>query len=361
MDDLGYWLGFNLIPQIGPVRLRALLEHFGDLGQAWSASAASLRAAGIGPSAVEQLLCRRKRLDLEAELAKVYDLGVHLVNWESPEYPARLLEIDHPPPILYVRGQLLPADEWALAVVGTRSPTSYGKQVAQRLAFGLAESGITVVSGLAQGIDGAAHRAALEAHGRTVAVMGCGLDIVYPARHRELAHRISEAGALISDYPLGTRPAAGNFPPRNRIISGLALGALVVEAGERSGALITLHFALEHGRETFAVPGSIHSRMSAGTNRAIQRGEAKLVASVDDILEELNLSVVVQQKEVRTMLPENPTEASLLACLDAEPTYIDEIVRQSGLPTAEVSSALCLMELKGMVRRVDSLSYVLKR
>jgi DNA processing protein len=243
-------------------------------------------------------------------------------------------------------------------MVGTRSPTTYGKEAAQRLAIALAENGVTVVSGLALGIDAVAHQAALEAGGRTLAVLGCGLDEVYPVRHRELAERIIQQGALLTDYPLGTRPQASNFPPRNRIISGLALGTLIVEAGERSGALITLQFALEQGRETFAVPGSIFSRMSAGTNAAIQRGEAKLVARVEDMLEELNLTMVSQQREVREILPETPLEETLLTCLGVEPTHIDAIVRQSGLATATVSSTLALMELKGMVQRADHMSYV---
>ncbi|MBN1399933.1 MAG: DNA-protecting protein DprA, partial [Anaerolineae bacterium] len=185
-----------------------------------------------------------------------------------------------------------------------------------------------------------------------------GLDMIYPARHAALAESIAESGALISDFPLGTKPAAGNFPARNRIISGLGLGTVVVEAGARSGALITLQFALDQGRETFAVPGGIHSRMSAGTNAAIKRGEAKLVSDVADILEELDLAMIVEQKEVRAVLPENATEAALMTCLGGDPLHIDEIVRRSGLPTATVSSVLCLMELKGMVRRVENMSYV---
>jgi DNA processing protein len=304
------------------------------------------------------LLYGRQRLDLDAQMERIEALGLHLITWQDPDYPPRLKEIEQSPPLLYVKGELSPSDEWALAVVGTRSPTTYGKEAAQRLAGGLAENGVTVISGLALGIDSVAHRAALEAGGRTIAVLGSGLDVIYPARHASLAQAIVESGALVSDFPLGTKPVAGNFPARNRIISGLGLGTVVVEAGARSGALITLQFALEQGRETFAVPGGIHSRMSAGTNAAIQRGEAKLVMDVRDILEELDLAMIVEQKEVRAVLPENPTEAALMACLGGDPLHIDEIVRRSGLPTATVSSALCLMELKGMVRRVENMSYI---
>ena len=359
MGDLRYWIGFNLVPRLGPVRLATLIDTFGDVETAWHAPVSSLRAAGLPRDALQHLLDCRTRLDLEAELRKVDENRVQVLTWESPDYPTLLRNIYSPPPVLYVRGALSDADGWAVAVVGTRSPSSYGKEVARRLSGGLAEAGVTVVSGLALGIDGIAHRASLDAGGRTLAVLGHGLDSIYPARHRELAHAICEHGALLSDYSLGTRPDAGNFPPRNRLISGLALGTLVVEAGERSGALITLRFALEQDRESFAVPGSVFSRTSEGTNAAIRRGEAKLVSNVQDVLEELNLTLAVQQSEVREAVPESPTEKTLLSCLDAEPTHIDEIVRESGLATATVSSALCMMELKGIVRRVDNMSYVL--
>lgn len=361
MSDIRYWLGFSLIRHVGPVRIQALQDYFGDLEAAWEGSAARLRAAGLPRAAIEQILYNRGRLDLDAELAKAERLGVEIISMESPEYPDLLRNIDYPPPVLYMRGDLLPADDWAVAIVGTRRPTTYGKDMARRLAYGLAENGITIVSGLALGIDGVAHLAALDAGGRTLAVLGCGVDRIYPARHKRLAERIMASGAVLSDYALGTAPEARNFPPRNRIISGLSRGTLVVEAGRRSGSLITLQFALEHGRETFAVPGSVYHRQSDGTNEAIKRGEAKLVTAVEDVMDELNLSMVVQQREVRQIVPQNDTEKSLLQVLDMEPVHIDEIVRRAQLPTALVSSTLCMMELKGMVRRVDAMSYTLAR
>ena len=359
MGDLRYWIGFNLIPHIGSARFGALLDYFGDPESAWNAGSATLRAAGLPKDALESLLYLRSRIDLDAELGKIEANGLAVLLWDSDDYPPLLRNIDHPPPVLYVRGNLLPQDEWAVAIVGTRGASSYGKEVARRLAGGLARNGVTVVNGLALGIDGIAHRAALEAGGRTLAVLACGLDSVYPSRHRELAARIAGAGALLSDYPLGTKPEARNFPPRNRLISGLSLGTLVIEADLKSGALITLRYALDQGRETFAVPGNIHNRASSGTNAAIQRGEAKLVTCVEDILEELNLSMIVQQQEVRAVVPETSTEKLLLECIGLEPIHIDEIVRHSGLSTSAVSSTLCMMELKGMVRRVDSMSYLL--
>jgi len=359
MSDIRYWVGFSRIPYIGAVRVKRLLAYFGDLAVAWQADPASLRAAGLPKDALERLLYLRQRIDLDDELARIERVGARALTWESPDYPALLQNIDQPPPVLYVRGDLRPDDRWAVAVVGTRSPSAYGKDVAQRIAGGLASNGITVVSGLAYGIDGVAHRAALEAGGRSLAVLGSGVDQVYPERHRDLAAAIVASGALISDYAIGIKPEASNFPPRNRIISGLSLGTLVVEAGVKSGALITLQFALEQGRETFAVPGNVYNQVSAGTNAAIQRGEAKLVTRVEDILEELNLTMVAQQSEVREIVPESATEQALLACLSSEPLQLDELVRTAGLPTATVSSTLVMMELKGMVRRVDGMSYVL--
>ncbi len=361
MSDKKYWIGFQLVPGIGPVRLQALLDQYGDVRAAWHASAASLRAAGLNRAAVENLLYLRARVDLESELERLAEHGVQALSWDDSDYPKLLRDIDQPPPVLYVRGQLSPQDEFAVAIVGTRNASTYGKQVTERLAGGLAENGVTIVSGLALGIDGIAHRAALDAGGRTLAVLACGLDSVYPARHRSLGNRIMSSGALVSDYGLGIKPEARNFPPRNRLISGLSLGTVVVEAGARSGALITLQFALEQGRDTFAVPGNIHNRTSMGTNEAIQRGEAKLVTSVQDVLEELNLAMIVEQREVAEIVPENAAEKALLHWLGPDPVHIDELVRQAQLSTSEVSSTLCMMELKGMVRRVDQMSYILAR
>ena len=269
-------------------------------------------------------------------------------------------EIYAPPPVIYVRGKLNPEDEWAVAVVGTRRATAYGKQVARMLSQDLVRNGVTVVSGLARGIDAEAHRAALDAGGRTLAVMACGLDRIYPPEHRKLAHEIAENGALISDYPVGTRPEARNFPPRNRIISGLSLGVVVVEAGSKSGALITVEFAIEQGREVFAVPGNIVSRTSVGCNRIIQDG-AKMVLHVRDVLEELNLTMIEQHAEVRAVLPTDGTEAQLLQLISDDPLHVDEICRQSQMPVHKVSGTLAMMELKGMIRQVTGMHYILAR
>lgn len=357
---LKYWVGFNIVPRIGPAKFRALLDHFGDLETAWRAEAQELKLAGLDRGGIENLLATRSMISLDEEMEKIEREGARVLTWEDPTYPTSLLNIHGPPPVLYVKGEILPGDEWAVAVVGTRNATVYGREATRAIAGDLARNGVTIVSGLAHGIDAEAHRVALEAGGRTIAVLGCGIDIIYPRQNAKLAQAIVEQGALVTEYPLGTPPEGGNFPPRNRIISGLSLGVVIVEAGERSGALITADYALEQGREVFAVPGNIFRKGSKGTNNLIREG-AKPVLSVQDILEELNLTMVSQQMEVREVVPENETESTLLEYITAEPTHIDEIGRQSGLPISVVSSTLAMMELKGMVRQVGGMNYILAR
>jgi DNA processing protein len=340
--------------------LRALLEHFGDIRQAWGASAATLRAIGFDRRTIESFLTVRDKLDLATELERVSRLGVTVLTWDSPDYPSLLKNIHDPPPVLYVQGELMLRDDWALAVVGTRRPTVYGREATRTLVGTLAASGVTIVSGLAYGIDTQAHQMALEAGGRTIAVLGCGIDIIYPAKNRGLAQRIISSGALVSEYPLGTRPEGGNFPRRNRIISGLSLGVLVVEGTRRSGALITADYAAEQGREIFAVPGNILSPNSAGPNQLIQQG-AKLVTAIGDVLEELNLTMVAEQVEAREIIPDNEVEAALLELLSSEPVHVDELGRAAALPISEVASTLTLMELKGKVRQVGGMNYVIAR
>lgn len=357
-DNLQYWLGFNLVRGIGPVRLRVLIQAFGSVAAAWQASEADLRAMKLNRRAIGNLLKVRRTTSLDDLVTAVRRAGVQVMTWDSPEYPGLLSQIPDPPPVLFVYGELEPADAWAVAVVGTRKATTYGREVARRLAGELAQNGVTVVSGLARGIDGIAHQAALDAGGRTIAVLGSGVDVIYPAEHRALARAIAGGhGAVVSDYPLGTRPEATNFPPRNRIISGLSLGTVVVEAGLRSGALITADFALDHGRDVFAVPGSILSPGSAGCNRLLRDG-AHVLTEVRDVLEVLNLDQVPEKQAARLALPENPTEAALFESLSAEPCHLDVLARRAGIPVATVSSTLVMMELKGMVRQVGSLQYV---
>ena len=317
-----------------------------------------LKSAGIDNKIARAIQYHRGRISPDVELEKLERAGVKAINWHHPMYPPRLTEISDPPPVLYVRGEILPADERSVAVVGTRKATAYGREAADTLARYLARSDVTVVSGLARGIDSIAHRAALDTGGRTIAVFGSGLDIIYPSEHTRLAHEIEEVGALVSDHPLGARPEARHFPRRNRLISGMTLGTLVVEAGAASGALVTVRHALEQNREVFCVPGSIFFPASRGTNFLIQEG-AKLVLDYKDILEELNLTAVSHQIEMRGIIqPEDDSESLLLNHITHEPIHIDDIRRSAQLPITTVSSTLAMMELKGLIKQVGSMTYI---
>jgi DNA processing protein len=359
-NQLEYWVGFSKVPGIGPVRFKALVDYFGDVGTAWQANPGELRAIGLDRRSVENLVKMRSSIRLEDELARLEKANVTVLTWDDPDYPSLLLKIPDPPLVLYVQGTLLPADEWALAVVGTRRATAYGKECTRILVSEIARTGVTITSGLAYGIDTEAHRATLQAGGRTIAVMGSGVDVIYPAENRKLAAQITENGAVISEYPLGTRPDARNFPRRNRIISGLSLGVLFVEGNMKSGAKITTDYALEQGRDVFAVPGSILRKSGYGPNYLIQQG-AKLVLEARDILEELNLTQIVQHVAAREIIPDNETEATLLGQLSTDPVHADDLGRAAGLSAAEVAGTLAIMELKGMVRQVGAMNYVRAR
>jgi DNA processing protein len=360
-SDTPYWVAFSRIPRIGSVRAGRLLSHFGSLEAAWKASAGQLQASGIDRGTVSSIVSERDAISPDEEMARLEKAGVKAYTWDDLEYPVRLKEIDDKPPVLYVRGELRTEDEVAVAVVGTRKATPYGRQAAEHFATDLAANGVTVVSGLARGIDAVPHRAAMAAGGRTIAVLACGLDIVYPPEHARLAREIVEHGALVSDYPLGMQPRSEFFPRRNRILSAVSLGVLVVEGSESSGALLTARYALDQNREVFAVPGSIYSPGHRGANKLIREGEAKLVSTTEDILEELNLTMVTQQMELREVAPNDPTEAKLLSVLTAQPSHIDDVQRASGLPIASVSSGLAVLELKGIVRQVGPMSFVKAR
>jgi DNA processing protein len=360
LSDSQYWLGFSLVPEIGPRRLANLLHWFGDLGRAWRASEHELIQSGLDKQPTANLLHIRKQLNLEAELEKVQKAGAHLVTLADDQYPPLLKKLPDAPTVLYVRGRLMPGDDHALSIVGTRRATTYGRDAAYQLSKQLAGQGVTVISGLAHGIDTAAHKGALEGGGRTIAVMGSGVDVIYPRDNAKLAQQIANCGAIISEFPIGMHPEARNFPRRNRVISGMALGVLVVEAPEKSGALITASIAADQGREVFAVPGNIFSAASTGTNRLIQDG-AKLVINVSDILDELNIAHTEVQTQTITerIAPANRTEAELLQHLGADPIHIDDLVRISGLPIALVSSTLTILELKGLARTAGHMQYCL--
>jgi DNA processing protein len=332
------------------------------MAQAWNAPESALRAAGLDGAALRNLLHTRTQIDLDHEVERVRRLGAHLVSLDDPAYPEALLNIPDSPPLLYVKGTLAEMDATALAVVGTRKATPYGRDAAYQLSRELAAQNVTIISGLAQGIDERAHRGALDGGGRTIAVLGSGIDKLYPMAHSELARQIAQSGAVISEFPLGTPPEGRNFPRRNRIISGLSLGVLIVEAPIQSGALITAVAALDQGRDVFAVPGSIYSQASAGTNRLIQEGAA-LITCADDILGALNVARTTAHTRLiaERVAPANPTEQLLLENLSAEPLHIDDLARISGLPITVVSSTLTLLELKGLAQNVGTMQYCLMR
>lgn len=352
-----YWVALSLVKGIGAVRMRMLLDYFSDVQSAWEASASELEAAGLPQKTCEALLQLRASEVPGQVWERIQELGIQILTWEDSTYPLRLSEIEHPPPVLYVRGSLLAEDQWAVAIVGTRRATAYGRQVTEEFAAALAQHGLTVISGLARGIDAIAHQSALRVGGRSLAVLGCGVDQIYPPEHAILARQISEQGALLSEYPPGAAPEAANFPPRNRLISGLALAVLVVEAGEKSGALITAAFAAEQGRSLFAVPGSIYAVQCKGTNRLIQQG-AQVALRVEDILQSLQLTRLDQQRLARATLPGNTTESHLYTLLKQEPLHVDELCRLSGLPAEQIAATLTMMELKGLVRQVGRLHYI---
>ena len=358
MKEVEYWVALSRIKKFGTVRFRKLEAYFGELIHAWNSGLAGLKAAGIEDRVAQEFVAARKSIDPGRELDRLEQAGTRALTWHDSEYPVRLKEIHDPPPVLYIKGSLLPADERALAVVGTRSPTSYGREVAEHLTADLAKNGVTIVSGLARGIDGIAHRATLDNGGRTVAVVANGLDVYYPRGHEQLSQRIQEQGAVVSEYPLGVRPDPRGFPRRNRLISGMSLGTLVVEAPEGSGARWTVYHGLEQNREVFCVPGSIFSPASQLTNRMIQEG-AKLVSRHTDILEELNLTVVTRQVELPLyQASDDEDEMALLNHLDSEPLHIDDLRRNADLPITAVSTLLTMLELKGMVKQVGCMHYV---
>lgn len=351
-EELRYWLALLRAPRVGPMTVRTLLDHFATPRAIFKADRAQLKAQGLSPKIIDYINAPDWG-SVEHDLAWCAQEQAHILVWGDKDYPTSLLQIPDPPPVLYVYGQLATLNSPQLAIVGSRSPTPTGCETTFEFARHLANMGLTITSGMALGIDAASHEGALAATGMTIAVAGTGLDRVYPARHRELAHRIGEQGALISEFPLGTPPLARNFPRRNRIISGLSQGVLVVEAALRSGSLITARQALEQGREVFAVPGSIHNPQARGCNALIRQG-AKLVETVDDILEELVGFETnhVQSGQMGTTDNGFKLDAEYQTVLESvgfEPTPVDTVVERSGLTAEEVCSMLLMLELQGYI------------
>lgn len=358
--DTKYWVGFNLVKGIGPVRVEKLLAYFGSLSEAWQSPAHHLAAAGLNASLCQQLIQIRREICLDQLVDELHAAGIKILTWDDPAYPERLRVIAQSPFVIYLRGDLIEEDIWSVAIVGTRRFSPYGQQVTELMARTLAEQGITIISGLARGIDGIAHRQALDAGGRTLAVLGSGVDLVYPPEHRGLAERICRQGGLISDYPPGTPPDGSNFPPRNRIISALSKAVLVIEAGQKSGAVITANYAAEQGKDVFAVPGKITAPQSKGTNQLIKLGAHPLLEP-QDVLDFLNMKLVAGQQVIRRTLPGDPKEAVLYNEVGDEPLHVDELSRLTDLPIEEVTATLAVMELKGMVRKTFGMKYIAVR
>ncbi len=394
MEDLKYWVAFHRIEGMGPKRFDRMEKHFGSLEDAWHANRGELRDAGIGPALIDDIDARRNRVEPDHELEQLLKLGIRPIHLRSEDYPEQLAESPDAPAVIYVAGNLMPRDNNSVAVVGTRNATGYGIEMATMLAHDLASLGITVISGLAIGIDTAAHRGALKSGGRTIAVLAGGLDSIYPQRNRGLARHILESGCLISEYQLGVRSKRDHFPRRNRIISGLSRGVVVVEAAKKSGATWTVKWALEQNREVFAVPGNATSLQSEGTNWLIQQG-AKLTTCAEDVVQELsvffgdlerdpeidqrqasaNISRTVTSSRgsangvaVNTHKPKieevetfNQQEHSIAKILnDAEDSiHVDEMARAMGTSVTDVMSALTMMEVRGVVRCTEGALYEL--
>ena len=366
--DLQSWLALHLVPGMGPVTCNKLVAHFGGPDKVLSASISDLKAVCRLRRESLAVLGNEGRQNLKAlandEIEKAAKKNITIIACDDPLYPSLLKNIHDPPVVLYVLGRPEVLNCKGIGIVGSRAATHYGRSIAEQMANSLARKGFSIISGMALGIDTAAHKGALAAEGRTVAVLGCGLDIIYPPGNHKLYKDIAFSGAIVSEYPLGTVPDTFRFPARNRIISGLSLGVVVVEAANRSGSLITASHALEQGREVFAVPGRIDSVKSAGTHTLLQQG-AKLVHSVNDIAEEFlyagPLGNQVDRdnedagKEFIDQL--NPEEAALLGCLDVYPRTIDEIVRESGSTPQKTNELLLLLELKGMVELLPGKCY----
>lgn len=356
MEEKKYWVGFNHVKGIGAVRFQRLLDYFHDLETAWNATEVELRNAGIGEKPLANLLYFRKQNDLDRIYEDILKKGIETIIRDDQNYPSALKTISNPPPVLYIKGTILEQDARSVAVVGTRKVTAYGKSVVHELGEILAHNGITIISGLARGVDSEAHQAILNHDGRTIAVLGSGIDIIYPPENRSLAEQIIANGALISDYAPGTQPEGINFPPRNRIIAGLSLATIVVEAGLRSGALITAEFAADQGKDVFAVPGSIYAPQSKGTNKLIFDGAHPLIR-FDSIFEILDLDNVQYPKKIQNELPTDETELLILKILQKEALHIDDIQALSGFPIERVSAALSFLELKGYVQKTGNMIF----
>lgn len=361
MQDCYYWATLHISMELGPRSLLYLYRYFGSGKAVFEADPGEFRNIPLlSPQVAEKIIACRNSLTPEKTAQELISSNIKVTVLGDPDYPKLLAEIPDPPVVIYSRGRLPGHEMPLIAIVGARRATPYGRVMAKKLAEDLTNLGWGVVSGMARGIDTAAHEGAIAGNGYTLAVLGCGVDVCYPRENQKLYEKIAEMGCLLSEFPPGTHPQPKNFPIRNRIISGCSLGTLVVEAGERSGALITANFALEQGRDVFAVPGSVTSIRSRGTNNLIKQG-AKLVESAEDVIAEypyLSFSLPASQEcpVKRTKLP--PEEAAVYKYLNLEPTHIDQLAELTGMPVSMIGSILTMLELKGLAKRLNGDYYI---
>jgi DNA processing protein len=361
-NDLKYWLAISQFAKIGAARFKKLYTYFPDMESAWTANVFELQKSGLEDNLAQEFILIRDQINPDAEMEKIQREGIKAVTVKDQQYPKLLKEIFNPPALLYIKGNIENLNsQFNIAVVGTRKISNYGKQITPELVKPLAQNGFTITSGLALGVDAIAHQSTVEVKGKTIAVLGSGLDnqSIYPSSNRYLAKSIIDNdGTIISEFPVGMMPLKHNFPTRNRIISGLSLGTLVIEAAESSGALITAYIALEQNREVFAVPGSLFNRNSIGTHKLIQKG-AKLVTGYQDILDELNLKDVKSYVANQQVLPATNEEKIILDNISHDPTHVDQIIKNTQLSASLVSGCLSLMEMKGMVKNLGGQNYIL--
>ncbi|MCD6149471.1 DNA-processing protein DprA [bacterium] len=354
-----YLNALNKISGVGSQKIRKLIGFFGSAEKAWNAGSRELAKSGIEEKIVGNILAEREKINSDEEWERMIKEDIEMITAEDENYPKLLKEIPNPPYSLYIKGEMNFNSRPMITIVGSRKLTSYGKQAARGLARDLSQAGITIVSGMALGIDAAAHRGALDTKGKTIAVLGSGLDDrnIGPQTNFNLSREIIFSGALVSDYPAGTPALPGSFPARNRIMAGMALGTLVIESAQASGTLITANLALDFNREIFAVPGSIFSPVSEGTNQLIKSG-AKPVTCAKDILEELNIEKIKEAEKIKKIIPDSPEEERILKILSGEPLHIDKIIKLSKLKTSVASSTIAIMEMKGMIKNMGGQNYM---
>ena len=373
--DIEKWLGLIRADNVGATTFAKLIKHFGSADRALGASVSELaKVNGIGYKRAEQIAATRGKFDVKRELELAAKLGIWIINLDDKRYPPALRQIYDPPPVLYIKGSLCREDNLAISIVGSRRCSLYGQEQASRLAHFLSSAGFTICSGMARGIDTAAHQGALSAGGRTIAVQGCGLKNIYPPENKKLFELITESGACISELPLQYEPLSENFPPRNRIVAGLSLGTIVIEAGLRSGALISARMAMENNREVMAVPGKIDSPLSRGTHRLIKQG-AKLIESVEDVMEALgyigeqleeHVGAAAQKaaEKIETPLFEikelklSTHEKTVFECLSKEPLHIEQIINDTDLAAGSVNAGLVSLRLKGLIKQLPGSLFV---